>query len=184
MSAATRAFAASFTIHGLFARAAVTGFDAGQWGARVPIPAGPSPESAQEALNHAVWQFAHLTEVRGNIARALGAELPSPERVGADFGDPCHDASAYPSGPDLLEEFCALGETIVARLASIDPAHFDEPYSPEFPDGRPRTIAEAIPFLVTHEALHIGQLSLLRRLNGHGGIAQAALAMMDAAEGK
>lgn len=128
-----------------------------------------------DRLNHPVWVVAHLVGVRRGILANLGGSPDGPDIHSAGFGDDCRPAADYPAPAELVSEFVALGDDSRRRLARIDEARLAEPFRPDFPDGKTRSLAEALPFLMSHEGLHIGHLGLLRRLVDLPGMAQRLL---------
>ncbi len=168
MSESVRALAQQFRIHDLFGTSAVAGFTPAMW-----------TERPHAHVNHAVWLFAHVNEVRRSIAANLRADAPpASPGAGTPFGEPAAPASAYAAPEALLAEFTALGAAIAGALAEADDATLAATYTPDFPDGGRRTVADALQFLVAHEGLHLGQLSLVRRLHGLSGVAEVVLASM------
>ena len=167
-----RAFLPSVTVHGMMAHAAFDDLTPEQWATR-----------AHPDVNHPVWILAHLNGVRHALARCLGAALPDLPEPAPDFGDSCLEAAAYPGPEELVWDFDSLGTVLLERLAAVDEEQLARPYEPPFPDGAARTVAQALPFLISHEALHIGQLGLIRRLHGHPGLADVLLARLRAAAG-
>lgn len=161
-----QALAAPFAIHDLMLQAALDGFDDAMWS-----------EPVTNNVNHPAWIVAHLNGVRRSIVHNLGGTAEERD-VTPGFGDPRLDADVYGPRADLVAEFVGLGTEIGARLAEADGAALGATYEPTFPDGRDRPVGEALAFLAFHESLHIGQISLMRRLHGLGGIAEAALARM------
>lgn len=160
--------ATTFSINELLAQGAVGDFSTDTWSAR---PGG---------VNHPTWILAHITQIRRGIARCLGGpdSRPAPGEAPVGFGDPCLPADRYPAPDALLREFSALGSEIAKRLDTADDALLASRFEPTFPDGRDRTVREALGFLLQHEALHIGQISLVRRLHGLPGVAEVVMRRM------
>ncbi|MCA8962101.1 MAG: DinB family protein [Planctomycetes bacterium] len=160
-------FAPSFQIHNLFAAATTHGLTPAMWAERI-----------QSKVNHPTWILAHLNGIRRGIARNLGATVTESDAPAPDFGDPCLAADQYPTPAALLSEFSELGTTIATRLREIDASILQRTFEPTFPDGQDRSIGDALSFLIAHEALHLGQLSAIRRLHDLPGMAEVALEMM------
>lgn len=136
-------------------------------------------EPVAEDVNHPAWVLCHLIEVRRSIARNLGADVPESDSI-AGFGSERLAADQYPAPAELVAEFASLGRRITAGLGRATEVDLAATYEPNFPDGNERTLAEALPFLAAHEAMHIGQISLMRRLHALPGIADVVLARMAA----
>ncbi len=163
-------FASLFQIQSMFGSASVSGFTSEVWASQ--------PEKGG---NHPTWILAHITMQRRVIARNLGATIPEEKREGeVAFGSECLPASQYPSPEELLEEFSTLGQDISKRLSEADDSVWSAEFQPVFPDGRSRSVREALGFMITHEGIHIGQLSYIRRLHGLPGLADVVLKMMAA----
>jgi uncharacterized damage-inducible protein DinB len=134
-------------------------------------------QPAREGTNHPIWILAHLTAVRRALARNLGLDVAE-ERWESHvaFGEPALPADEYPSPEALGEAFQRLGQEIARRLESADSETLSAAYRPTFPDGQERSVESALGLLLSHEAVHIGQISLIRRLHGLPGIANVLLA--------
>ena len=164
--------ASFFPFHDALLRSAVDGMTPEQWTKR------PTPTT-----NHPVWILTHLNGVRRQIARNLGADIEdAADATTASFGDDCLDASRYPAPDALTAEFVALGERIATLLADAGDATLAANFEPDFPDGRARTRGAAFTFLLAHEALHLGQVSFIRRMYDHPGVAEGLLREMAEAE--
>ena len=136
------------------------GMEAADWACR------PSESGG----NTAHWILGHLSVSRRYLARKLGAEIPEDgweTRFGmnAEAGD----TADYPAPDALLEDFDASGKTIARLLTELDAQAAAVEWGSKFPDGG-KTIAEGARFLHFHEAYHLGQLGLLRRICGTPGI--------------
>ena len=121
--------------------------------------------------NTAHWILGHLATSRRYLLRKLGEDLPEAEWEG-HFGmnaDP-QSTDGYPSPADLLEDVKQSGKGITARLSEMSAGQADEDWGSAFPDGG-KTIADGAHFLFFHEAYHVGQLGLIRRICGRPGIA-------------
>ncbi|MDJ0976551.1 MAG: DinB family protein [Planctomycetota bacterium] len=133
--------------------------------------------------NHAAWTLGHVISGIDMTAEDVGLERDLPdgwqdlfERRGP--GDPRlpePDAGAYPSRDALLDELDRQVTRIDKALETCDRAPFGERIEWRF-DGSLPTLGDAVAFmLVTHVAMHLGQLAAWRR---HHGL-PSALAAMD-----
>jgi len=116
------------------------------------------------------WIFGHITGSRYGVGRLLGSDEAYPFadrfRRGAAVGDP----ATMPSAAELRAAWRAIGETIAARCATVDPAVLDAAQPGPVPsfDG---TVLGTLGFLALHESYHLGQLGLLRKAFGYPGLA-------------
>ena len=120
--------------------------------------------------NHAAWQVGHLAFVRAGMAQVLGAEpVLGPEWQGK-FGrgtEPVDDPAAYPSKEQLLAAYARAHRASVEAIRRADDATLDGPtplpgLAKRFPTKRLLIIG----MFGSHEGLHLGQLSVWRRLVG------------------
>lgn len=161
-------YAAQFGVNDFLASGVWHGLSEAMWKER------PHP-----AVNHPVWVLSHLNGIRRGVAANLGVAAPAElEGAHAAMGEPCLPADDYPAPEALVAEFFELGRTIQAGLSGADAGVYETTFEPTFPDGKDRTIGEALGFLLAHEALHLGQLSVIRRLHGQPGVAEVLLAQL------
>ena len=121
-------------------------------------------------MNHPAWVLGHLVVVGDMVAGLLGQGPSAPESWEPIFGNsskPSADASAYPTKAELV---AALEENS-ARLAEIVAATPPETFGMPLPKEEYRkhfpTIGDAVMYLLTfHDAVHLGQLSAWRRVQG------------------
>jgi len=123
-------------------------------------------------MNHPAWIVGHLAVVadRATAVRLLGQSPALPDEWAALFGkgsEPLADPDAY---PDLVELIAAVAErhATIAELISVAGVTLFEKATPdEHFRKRFSTLGGALLFTtVTHEALHLGQLSAWRRASG------------------
>ena len=117
--------------------------------------------------NSAQWVLAHLLTSKRGLLRALG-ERTTPEAFEAVSGRGGSPTAELPAGAELLAAWLAANETLAARLEALSLEAGARPAPRTLPDGGTTLIAMAR-FLQFHEAYHLGQLGLLRRLAGKPG---------------
>ncbi|MGH7725437.1 MAG: DinB family protein [Candidatus Eiseniibacteriota bacterium] len=123
----------------------------------VPPPAGNS-------IN---WVLGHILANRSAVLGMLG-ETPLWGQADADVyehGEDKFDVTKARRFESLLEDFKATQERIRSGIARLTPASMEEFHSTE--DKRNR--GDRLFFMQFHEAYHIGQIGLLRRLAGKPG---------------
>ena len=108
----------------------------------------------RSAANPALWVLAHLLASKRSLLRALGSG-----------GSP--DAE-LPAAAVLLAAWRDANTALCGRLELMTLEEGGRPAPRTMPDGGTTLIAMAR-FLQFHEAYHLGQLGLLRRLAGKPG---------------
>ncbi len=128
-----------------------------------------TPESGGNCAN---WVVGHILEGRNGLLKMLG-EAPlwddakaAPYKRGATGAmDP---ATTVPVAA-LLAAFSGCQDTLVAGLKRFDPERLDEkaPWSPT--NNPDETFGSLMAGVVFHEAYHVGQTGVLRRVMGKAG---------------
>ena len=119
-----------------------------------------------EQVNHMKWIAGHLLNTRlDSLTRMTGGTGDT--SYGAQFGRGMSlDASAnYPPIEEITSRWNAASEAISIGLTHLP----EELLSSESPAKAPiadETFRGMLAFLISHEAYHIGQLSILRKLVG------------------
>ena len=131
------------------------GFEPEHWSAR-----------AEGVANSALWIVGHLAMCRRYLARMAGAEIAKDDweslfNMGADAVLP-DDA---PDHEAMVAHYKTAGATLVEALSELSAEDADKEIQAQFPDGA-NTLAAGARFLHFHEAYHLGQLGLIRRLSG------------------
>ncbi len=124
----------------------------------------PSGES-----NSALWVAAHMVKARYGLLKWLGAERPNPlppALLAAKSIDEVHD---WPSVADVLAAWADASHALRDRLAAMTAAQLGTPVEARFPLFEQTTFA-LLTFMVQHDAYHLGQLSVLRKLAGLPGM--------------
>ena len=119
-----------------------------------------------EHINNMKWIAGHLLNTRlGNLSKIAG--LQPDESYGPLFGrgnsyDP---AANYPPIEEIKAKWQATAEAISAGIGNMpeDVAASKSPVQAPIADDTMRGLAA---FLVSHEAYHIGQLGMLRKMIG------------------
>ncbi len=132
----------------------------------VDLARQPSP-----GMNHPAWIVGHLTLVSELSLMQHGHMLLTPEEERPLYrpgSEPQPDRSIYPAKSVLVERFVAVHEQMLQTVPRISADFLSQPH------GLPMEALKALPtqghllshVLTTHEALHLGQLSALRRAMG------------------
>jgi uncharacterized damage-inducible protein DinB len=129
-----------------------------------------NPQPGGSCLN---WIVGHLTRTRNGALGMLGQKPLFPM---ADL-DAYDDNGGVPFRPEkamqfdeLKRRFKALQEPLVNGLNRMSPDAMDQP-APFSPTGNPKeTIGTLLASLAFHEAYHVGQSGILRRVIGREGM--------------
>jgi hypothetical protein len=109
------------------------------------------------------WQLGHIVRHRNYMLETLGAPTVWNAEAQARYdrgSQPITAAGADVAHLDALRRESDLAaERILAALAAADDAAFSAP-------ARTSTVAQWLLFLAQHEAYHVGQIGLLRRVAG------------------
>lgn len=124
--------------------------------------------------NHAAWTLGHLVTGSDLLAEDLGLMREVPEswrdlferRGPGDPRLPTRDPSAYPEGEAILTALERQHDRVSRRWAGMTEEELAEPIAWRFGGHLPATRDLALFLAVTHEALHLGQLSAWRRALG------------------
>ncbi|HEY3012701.1 MAG TPA: DinB family protein [Gemmatimonadales bacterium] len=129
-----------------------------------------SPQPGGNCLN---WVLGHVTRVRNSALRMFGQKPMFPmEEFNAyddNGGVPFNPQTAIPFD-ELKRRFKALQEPLVNGLNGMSPEAMDRP-APISPTGNPNeTVGSLLAALAFHEAYHVGQTGVLRRVVGREGV--------------
>ncbi len=128
------------------------------------------PHSGGNCLN---WVVGHLATSRDMTRGVLGLEpaLGKEEHpVYARSSEPLTDASKAESFERLTAAFAQDQDDIGAAIAALTPEQLAAP-APFSPAKNPEeTVGTLLAGLIFHEAYHIGQTGVLRRIAGHAGV--------------
>lgn len=116
--------------------------------------------------NHISWITGHLVSTRYMLGSVLGLTDKEPFPALFERGQGIQDDAAYPSMKQLTAGWDELAEKIMERLESLneDDLNADPPIQTPVAEN---TLRGFITFICHHEAYHIGQLSLIRRIFGY-----------------
>ena len=128
------------------------------------------PHPGGNCLN---WVVGHLASSRDQTRKILGLEPALGETenpVYARSAEPLTDASKATPFDQLTAGFAKDQDDIVAAMAALTPEQLaaKAPFSPL--NNPEETVGTLLAGLVFHEAYHIGQTGVLRRIAGHAGV--------------
>jgi hypothetical protein len=125
-------------------------------------------------VTHIAWQVGHLAMAEYRLAldrirglRPEDAALISEEFMGlfARLSVPDADPGKYPSQAEIRAVFDRVHEQTLKELPRLDESELDQP--PLKPHSLARTKLWSLVWCAQHEAVHAGQIGLLRRLLGY-----------------
>ena len=122
--------------------------------------------------NCANWVVGHLVAIQDHVLPLLGQQrvLPAEVRPRYDRGSAgLHDGAKPLEITELLELWSESSRRVDAGLAALDPDALGKP-APFSPGNDPgETIGTLLMTIAWHQAYHVGQTGLLRRLAGKEG---------------
>ena len=124
------------------------------------------PQPAGNCLN---WIVGHILANRAGILGLLGQEPVWDEEEAEPYqrgSEPLTDPTQAKNLEDLVAMLETSQESILAGLSEIS----DEALQASAPSGKEgETVETGLAGLVFHEAYHVGETGILRRLLGHEG---------------
>lgn len=134
------------------------------------IPDERMAEQPMPGVNHPTWILGHLawSTDRGRWVLGLEPELPTEWTTLFGFGSkPSADRGDYPPRDELIRAFERGFERLRDQAGSATTEQLAQPSPiPRTKDQLP-TMKDAIAFLLTgHPGVHLGQLSMWRRMIG------------------
>jgi hypothetical protein len=128
--------------------------------------------AVQDACGHNPrWIVGHLATYRHRVLGLMGLQdVPAPWEAVFAKGTSSTNVPAELDMGDVVATFHAAHATIMDRWDDLTPEALAKPIGRTLPDGTD-DVGNAIRFLAWHEAYHLGQLALLRRLTGKPGLA-------------
>ncbi|HEX6864153.1 MAG TPA: DinB family protein [Thermoanaerobaculia bacterium] len=127
------------------------------------------PSPAGNCLN---WVVGHLACIYNKVLPMLGQERVMEEEALKRYdrgAPPIEDAAEALELRDLIAVFEKASERVDAGLAGLSPAVLDQKV-PESPSGNPNeTVRSLLSTIAFHQAYHVGQTGVLRRISGKEG---------------
>ena len=124
-----------------------------------------APPQGGNTLN---WMVGHVTRARNQALGLIGVTPLYDDAAFSSYGPRFDPAGALPLD-EIVARFTALGSALSAALAGVGADRLAAP-APFSPSGNPQeTIGTLLASIAFHEAYHLGQTGLSRRLLGHRG---------------
>lgn len=118
-----------------------------------------SPET-----NHIAWLTGHVYSTRCMLAGVLGSPVSEPFPALFENGKGVDTAANYPSMEALIHNWDSLSDSLVNALDNTPEEALENQMPRPVPTGD--TLLDFVTFLVHHEAYHLGQMGILRRVLG------------------
>ena len=137
--------------------------------ADIPDARATAQPSPQSPMNHAAWVLGHLAQVADFYGTQLGLPATAPKEWGAMFGGSSKpsDGQGYPSKAALLKALEDGHARVAAAVRAKETALWQTPPADEKRRQRFPTMGHfLVHVLINHEAIHLGQLSAWRRVQG------------------
>lgn len=109
------------------------------------------------------WIVGHMLHHRNQIAAAIGCSGPAVDVV--RFADAATDGRAYPAVDRLRTAWADFSARLVPAVNALSDEQLSAPSPIALPHGE-QTLLDALRFVVWHETLHLGQVSMLRSHHG------------------
>ncbi len=118
-----------------------------------------------DGTNNLAFIALHLLDARAFLARLLGAECRHAFQAQLDQVNTIEQMVEYPPLEAVRTSWHEVSSVLVDALSGLSAGELGRKASQEFPVND-ETVLGGLAFLLQHEAYHIGQLALLRRLLG------------------
>jgi len=124
-------------------------------------------------VTHIAWQVGHLAlaEYRLAVERIRGPQPQDAHLISENFlrlfgpESPDPDPAKYPSLTEIRAVFDRVHEQAIRELRGLDESELDQPVLKPHPVAK--TKLWSLLWCAQHEAVHAGQIGLLRRLLGY-----------------
>jgi uncharacterized damage-inducible protein DinB len=130
-----------------------------------------NPEQGGNCLN---WVLGHITRSRNQALGVLGTKPLYPaEDFRAYSGEEPFDLESALPLEELKRRCKALQEPLVKAISAMQSDAMDKP-APFSPTGNPdETMGSLLAAFAFHEAYHVGQTGILRRVAGREGVVKS-----------
>lgn len=115
--------------------------------------------------NHLAFLATHLVGARHYIVGFAGGTSTDPLEVYHGGSRDIGDMDRFPSPQETLDAWNEVAPILLDALDAVGGEFLDEDSGVPFPTPGPARL-DALIFLAQHEAYHLGQMGLLRRISG------------------
>jgi uncharacterized damage-inducible protein DinB len=109
------------------------------------------------------WIVGHMLHHRNQIAAAIGCPAPAFDLT--RFADTATDGRDYPTVDRLRSAWTDFSARLIPAVNALSDEGLSAPSPIALPHGE-QTLLDALRFVVWHETLHLGQVSMLRSHHG------------------
>ena len=109
------------------------------------------------------WNVGHMLQHRHQIGAAIGCGGPGFDLT--RYAESATDGADYPTVPELRSAWCDYSARLTSALHQLDAVALAGPAPMRVPHAE-QTLLAALRFVVWHEGLHLGQVSMLRSHHG------------------
>ena len=109
------------------------------------------------------WNLGHILYHRNQIAAAVGCAAPAIDL--APYAATATEGRDYPAVPEIQKAWQEFSPRLIAAINQLSAEDLAAPSPMALPHGE-KTLLDALRFIVWHEGLHLGQVSLLRSHHG------------------
>ncbi len=120
-------------------------------------------------VNPLLWVASHVTTTRYGLAQMIGLDRPRPWATRFTRGSEVGDPAMIPDADEIRAAWEALRAPFGTRLCELGDAELDAP-SPRPLPVEDKSVLGAMTFLAYHEGYHLGQMALIRKALGLGGL--------------
>ncbi len=140
------------------------------------IPEEKMRNQPAAGMNPPAWILGHLCFALNGAYRLLGQPSMLPDEYSTWFG-PGSKLEALPSQlptkKEMLSHMSQIGEMILAALTKVTDADLAKPHGMRLLKEELKTKGDLLQHLLfTHQSIHIGQLTVWRRLSGFPSLIQ------------
>ena len=120
-----------------------------------------------DGSNHLTWIAGHVVVHRAMAAKILGCDWSAPWEKLFARGAKLVAPEQYPDPAELRRNFEEISTKVASALPKVSEEVLNKPVSKEQPslDG---TLGGTIALLCLHETFHMGQMTYLKKMLGHG----------------
>lgn len=119
-------------------------------------------------VNSIAFIALHLHDARHYLARYLEVAEPDPFQQITAASSGIEDIDIYPSLGEMRTAWMEISLALEQHFTHLTAEMIDQPSPEDAPDFpvQDKSVLGGIAFLLLHEAYHIGQMGLLRKLHG------------------
>lgn len=118
-------------------------------------------------VNPIRWLAGHLTRARGHVLKGLGGEKSF--AYAELFGQGFDESETYPTLEELKSEFDEITEQLISAMQHATEEQLENELGFTLPNGADK-IGGSLSFWLYHEGLHLGQVSIIRKVQGLEGV--------------